>query len=171
MNVPCQRLQKRDLIKVGRVRFKIREMMSPQYAQIEHNNDFRSAHYREMYPSINDVSSVSHSIIDDSHAQDDQQMVPAQANNQINAGIDIEEAAANALLTESDDEDDLDIEGHPTNRLGIVNSQTDQRNHVGMGLGENTGNESQLINEKKINVGPSDEKLMAKNSKSNKLDD
>ena len=40
-----------------------------------------------------------------------------------------------------------------------------------MGLGENTGNESQLINEKKINVGPSDEKLMAKNSKSNKLDD
>lgn len=32
---PAYRLNKRDLIKVGRVRFKIREIMSPIYAQIE----------------------------------------------------------------------------------------------------------------------------------------
>ena len=71
MNVPCVKLQKRDLIKVGRVRFKIREMMSPTYAGIEQNDDFRESHFREMYPSINDVSSVSHSIINSSHANDE----------------------------------------------------------------------------------------------------
>ena len=38
MNVPCIRLHKRDLIKVGRVRFKIREIMSPAYAEIEDDN-------------------------------------------------------------------------------------------------------------------------------------
>jgi hypothetical protein len=35
MEMPCFRLTKRDLIKVGRVRFKIRDIMSPVYAQIE----------------------------------------------------------------------------------------------------------------------------------------
>ena len=101
-------------------------------------------------------------------------MAAAQAANQMNAGIDIEEAAANALLTESDqddDDDNIDIDGHPTNRLGIASSQSDARNHVGLGLGENTGHESLLMNEKKINVGPSDEKSMAMKGKSNKIDD
>ncbi len=35
MDQPCFRLAKKDLIKVGRVRFKIRDIMSPVYAQIE----------------------------------------------------------------------------------------------------------------------------------------
>ena len=35
MDVPCYRLNKKDLIKVGRVRFKIRDIMSPVYYQIE----------------------------------------------------------------------------------------------------------------------------------------
>lgn len=35
MDVPCYRLNKKDLIKVGRVRFKIRDIMSPVYHQIE----------------------------------------------------------------------------------------------------------------------------------------
>ena len=34
MEMPCFKLHKRDLIKVGRVRFKIRDIMSPVYAQI-----------------------------------------------------------------------------------------------------------------------------------------
>jgi hypothetical protein len=32
---PCYKLRRRDLIKVGRVRFKIRDIMSPAY---KHNN-------------------------------------------------------------------------------------------------------------------------------------
>jgi len=32
MEIPCYRICKRDLIKVGRVRFKIRDIMSPVYA-------------------------------------------------------------------------------------------------------------------------------------------
>lgn len=35
MEMPCYRINKKDLIKVGRVRFKIRDIMSPVYAHIE----------------------------------------------------------------------------------------------------------------------------------------
>ena len=71
MSQPCLKLWKRDLIKVGRVRFKIREMMSPAYANIEEKDEHRLEHFREMFPSINDISSVSHSIIQSSHANDE----------------------------------------------------------------------------------------------------
>ena len=71
MNQACIKLQKRDLIKVGRVRFKIRNMMSPAYSMIEEKDDYRQNHFREMFPSLNDISSVSHSIIQSSHANDD----------------------------------------------------------------------------------------------------
>ena len=63
MQQPCIKLFKRDLIKVGRVRFKIREMMSPAYASIEEKDDDAVSYFREMYPSFNDISSASHSII------------------------------------------------------------------------------------------------------------
>lgn len=39
MDVPCYRIRKRDLIKVGRVRFKIREVMSPVYREIENGDN------------------------------------------------------------------------------------------------------------------------------------
>ena len=35
LEIPCYRLMKKDLIKVGRVRFKIRDIMSPVYREIE----------------------------------------------------------------------------------------------------------------------------------------
>jgi hypothetical protein len=34
MDFPCYKIQRRDLIKVGRVRFKIRDVMSPVYKKI-----------------------------------------------------------------------------------------------------------------------------------------
>lgn len=40
MSFPCYRLKKKDLIKVGRVRFKIRDIMSPMYRDIERANDY-----------------------------------------------------------------------------------------------------------------------------------
>lgn len=62
MEMPCYRLQKKDLIKVGRVRFKIRDIMSPVYREIENGVDVRHDNHREMFPSmLND--SISSSII------------------------------------------------------------------------------------------------------------
>ena len=52
MEKPCYRLQKKDLIKVGRVRFKIRDIMSPKYRDIESGFDTCLENHREMYPSI-----------------------------------------------------------------------------------------------------------------------
>ena len=67
----------------------------------------------------------------------------------MHAGIDIEEAAANALLTESDQDEDEGLEAHPTNRIGAaIVSQDDQA--VNIGLGENTFEGSQLIQDKKV---------------------
>ena len=56
---------KKDLIKVGRVRFKIRDIMSPLYRDIEMKNDFFYEHHKEMYPSVADESihSMSHSVV------------------------------------------------------------------------------------------------------------
>jgi len=62
MEMPCYRLQKKDLIKVGRVRFKIRDIMSPVYREIENGVDVRYDDHRELFPSmLND--SISSSII------------------------------------------------------------------------------------------------------------
>lgn len=64
MEMPCYRLQKKDLIKVGRVRFKIRDIMSPVYREIENGVDLRHDHHREMFPSVIDDSlSINSSII------------------------------------------------------------------------------------------------------------
>jgi len=62
MEIPCYRLQKKDLIKVGRVRFKIRDIMSPVYKEIESGVDQRHEHHREIFPSCLN-NSVSSSII------------------------------------------------------------------------------------------------------------
>ena len=47
MEMPCYRLQKQDLIKVGRVRFKIRDIMSPVYREIESGVDVKHEVHRE----------------------------------------------------------------------------------------------------------------------------
>ena len=61
---------KKDLIKVGRVRFKIRDIMSPVYHDIEMKNDFFYEHHKEMFPSVVDESmSMSHSVVHDSVAE------------------------------------------------------------------------------------------------------
>lgn len=98
MEMPCYRLQKKDLIKVGRVRFKIRDIMSPVYREIENGVDNAFDHHRELFPSqLND--SISSSVIQpDSDGEED------PGANQ-DGGV-MAEAAQNALLTESDDEQD-----------------------------------------------------------------
>lgn len=50
MENPCYRLCKRDLIKVGRVRFKIRDIMSPVYAQIEKLCDEEQRLFLHLFP-------------------------------------------------------------------------------------------------------------------------
>jgi len=62
MDIACYRLQKRDLIKVGRVRFKIRDIMSPVYREIENGVEMRHEHHREIFPSIVN-NSINSSII------------------------------------------------------------------------------------------------------------
>jgi len=62
MEMPCYRLAKKDLIKVGRVRFKIRDIMSPVYREIENGIDNRHETHREMFPSMLNES-ISSSII------------------------------------------------------------------------------------------------------------
>lgn len=138
--------------------------MSPAYADIEDNDESKLGHYREMYPSINDISSVSHSIIQNSHMGDDQNADGMHQVNTVNVNADIEEAHANALLTESDNEDENDLEGHPTNRVGAA-IMGDELNasRVAVGMGDNTRlQNSQLINNKPVNVAPTiiDDKKM-----------
>jgi len=53
MEIPCYRLNKRDLIKVGRVRFKIRDIMSPVYAQIEKLSNEEQKQFLNFFPSAN----------------------------------------------------------------------------------------------------------------------
>ena len=58
-------------------------------------------------------------------------------------GIDIEEAAANALLTESDHDDEIGLDAHPTNRLGSnIASNEHMSSVIGVGMAENTHEES-----------------------------
>ena len=112
MDTPCYRLQKKDLIKVGRVRFKIRDIMSPVYREIENGVEIRHENHREMFPSILNES-LSNSIIpnnDDSS----EEIVPDP--NELGNGLDaasIAEIQQNALLTES--EDDENSGGHELN--------------------------------------------------------
>ena len=72
LEIPCYRLMKKDLIKVGRVRFKIRDIMSPVYKDIEMKNDFFYEHYKEAFPSqpSESIASMSHSVVHDSIAED-----------------------------------------------------------------------------------------------------
>lgn len=68
MEVPCFRLAKRDLIKVGRVRFKIRDIMSPVYAQIEKMCNEEQKQFQNLFPltneSVEEMSSVMDSVPD-----------------------------------------------------------------------------------------------------------
>ena len=72
METPCYRLCKRDLIKVGRVRFKIRDIMSPVYAQIEKLSNEEQRQFLNLFPSVNE-SAVSQmdSFVDEEPAQPD----------------------------------------------------------------------------------------------------
>jgi len=55
-DMPSCLIQKKDLIKVGRVRFKIRDVMSPVYREIAQGVDVRLEDHREMFPSVLDES-------------------------------------------------------------------------------------------------------------------
>lgn len=46
MEIPCYKLKKRDLIKVGRVRFKIRDIMSNVYREKNEDEDVRHKSFR-----------------------------------------------------------------------------------------------------------------------------
>jgi hypothetical protein len=56
LETPSIKLNKGDLIKVGRVRFKIRDIMSPVYEKIEEENDRKRDMFDMRYPSFNDNS-------------------------------------------------------------------------------------------------------------------
>jgi len=62
LEFPAYRLKKRDLIKVGRVRFKIRDIMSPIYKEIQSRDEFHNAHYQEVFPSQADESNLNSSM-------------------------------------------------------------------------------------------------------------
>ena len=130
MEMPCYRLQKKDLIKVGRVRFKIRDIMSPVYREIENGVDVRYDNHREMFPSmLND--SISSSIIHPDNNESVEELLANGANggaNEVGDAAAIVEAQQNALLTESDQEDEADEpEIHHANTIlqgdvrGVVN--------------------------------------------------
>ena len=70
LEIPCYRLMKKDLIKVGRVRFKIRDIMSPVYREIEKTNDIHHEHHKEMFPSYLSESFASQSVVNDSIAEE-----------------------------------------------------------------------------------------------------
>lgn len=46
MDFPCYRIQKDDLLKVGRVRFKVREINSPVYKEIEAKTEIKTARHK-----------------------------------------------------------------------------------------------------------------------------
>ena len=116
MEMACYRLQKQDLIKVGRVRFKIRDIMSPVYREIENGVDIKHETHREMFPSvIND--SISSSVMHNDNSSEDE-MLPAGQGEGADAAA-IAEAHQNALLTESDDEPDAIPELQHANTIAI----------------------------------------------------
>ena len=62
--MPCFRLKLGDLIKVGRVRFKIREIMSSGYRGTKDQEEKCKSNFRKVYPmqtndaSINDTKQL-----------------------------------------------------------------------------------------------------------------
>ena len=58
---PCYKMRKNDLVKVGRVRFKIRDLMSPVYSEINEVEEMQQRQFRRVYPSY-EPSSVLESI-------------------------------------------------------------------------------------------------------------
>lgn len=52
MNSPCHLLLKDDLIKVGRVRFKVREIESPVYCSQHATNELSQRKHKLLYPSF-----------------------------------------------------------------------------------------------------------------------
>jgi hypothetical protein len=56
LETPSIKLNKGDLIKVGRVRFKIRDIMSPMYEKIEEENERKRDVFDMKYPNIHDFS-------------------------------------------------------------------------------------------------------------------
>lgn len=90
MEMPCYRLQKKDLIKVGRVRFKIRDIMSPVYREIENGNDARWEHHHEQFPSMLQES-ASASIINP-----DEDSESSSEESSQNEGVNGHDAAAMA---------------------------------------------------------------------------
>ena len=120
METPCCRLLKKDLIKVGRVRFKIRDIMSPVYREIESGVDVRHENHREMFPSmLND--SISSSIIhpDEVHESDELAGANGGANGaDLNGdGGAMAEAHSVALLTESEDDEGEEPELNHANTI------------------------------------------------------
>ena len=72
MDRPCIKLGKGDLIKVGRVRFKIRDIMSPVYEKIEAENVEKRIQFHDQFPSFNENSiSKSMSAVLNAHSEDD----------------------------------------------------------------------------------------------------
>jgi len=71
MDRPCIKLGKGDLIKVGRVRFKIRDIMSPVYEKIETDNEEKRIRFHELFPSFNENSlSKSMSAVLNAHSEE-----------------------------------------------------------------------------------------------------
>ena len=68
VDFPCYRIRRRDLIKVGRVRFKVRDIMSPVYRNIQYQDDFFSEKHHMLYPSFDESSIVDESSMANSHA-------------------------------------------------------------------------------------------------------
>ena len=58
---PCYKIKKNDLVKVGRVRFKIRDLMSPAYKDMLEQENIQSENFRKIYPSY-EPSSVQDSL-------------------------------------------------------------------------------------------------------------
>ena len=105
MEMPCYRLKKKDLIKVGRVRFKIRDIMSPVYREIESGVEDRYESHREVFPSILGNSISSSIIHPDGESEEDDDEEDEDENGENGDAGAIADAHANALLTESDQED------------------------------------------------------------------
>jgi len=85
LDQPAIKLHKHDLIKVGRVRFKIRDIMSPVYEKVEEENDRKRDLFDMKYPSMNENSVMmnAHSqefSYDEEGSSDD----PDEATSQIN---------------------------------------------------------------------------------------
>lgn len=86
LETPSIKLNKGDLIKVGRVRFKIRDIMSPMYEKIEEENERKRDVFDMKYPNIHDFSHLynADSAIQESCDEEDSSEEPEDATSQIN---------------------------------------------------------------------------------------